>query len=183
MDIETKRLLLRSLRDEDAPAMARRLNNFEVSKNLARVPYPYSLDGAQFFINLQRGFDPRSKVCAISFKCAPDELLGVVAYEFSAENAEFEFGYWLSECCWGQRIMSEAAASLVRFAFTQTDITDLLSGFHVDNPNSGRILRGIGFEETHEAMNFSVAQNKDVPVTKLCLTRDAWLEKQKGRAN
>jgi RimJ/RimL family protein N-acetyltransferase len=59
----------------------------------------------------------------------------------------------------------------------------LLSGFHVDNPNSGRILRGIGFEETHEAMNFSVAQNKDVPVTKLRLTREAWLEKQKGRAN
>jgi RimJ/RimL family protein N-acetyltransferase len=174
MDIETKRLLLRPLHNDDAPVMARRLNNYEVSKNLARVPFPYTLEVAHFFINLQRQFDELSKVCAIAFKCAPDELLGVVAYEFSAEKDEVEFGYWLSECCWGQRIMSEAAAELVRYTFTQTQILGLGSGYHTDNPNSGRILRKLGFEETHQEMNHSLAQGKDVPVTKLRLTRERW---------
>jgi RimJ/RimL family protein N-acetyltransferase len=169
MDIETKRLLLRPLRDDDAPAMVRALNTFEVSKNLARVPFPYTLDDAHFFITLQRRFKDPSMICAIAFRCAPDELIGVISFE---DN--LEFGYWLRECCWQMGIMSEAAAALVRFAFDQAKLGELRSGYHIDNPNSGRILRKIGFVETHQEMNFSLAQGKDVLVVKMQLTRERW---------
>jgi RimJ/RimL family protein N-acetyltransferase len=169
MELETKRLILRPLRDDDAYAMAIALNNFEVAKNLARVPHPYSVSSAMAFINLQRDFAQPSVVSGIVFKCAPDELIGLVAYE-----ANQEFGYWLRECCWHMGIMSEAASALVRHAMTQTDIVYLNSGYHIDNPNSGRILRRLGFLETHVEMNFSIAQNKDVPVMKMQLTRSNW---------
>jgi RimJ/RimL family protein N-acetyltransferase len=169
MELETKRLLLRPLRDDDAYAMTSAVNNYEVSKNLARVAYPYSLGDAKEFINLQRGFEKPSQTCAIAFRAAPDELIGVVAYE-----ANLEFGYWLRQCCWNMGLMSEAAAALLQHAMTQTDIPRLKSGYHTDNPNSGRILRKLGFIETHVEMNFSVAQNKDVPVMKMVLTRETW---------
>ena len=44
MDVElrTPRLLLRQPRPGDAPRIARFLNNFRVTGNLARVPYPYT---------------------------------------------------------------------------------------------------------------------------------------------
>jgi RimJ/RimL family protein N-acetyltransferase len=171
MEIETKRLLLRPLRNDDAAAIQRGINNFEVSKNLARVPFPYSVEDAMFFINLTRGFDPVSEVCAITFKCAPDELIGVVSYE---DN--LEFGYWLRECCWGMGIMSEAASALVHHAFANAKIDALNAGYW--NPVSGHILRKLGFEETNQSMLFSKAQNKEVPVIKMRLTRDRWVARQ-----
>jgi RimJ/RimL family protein N-acetyltransferase len=170
MDIETKRLLLRPLRDDDAPAMVQALNNFEVAKNLARVPFPYTLEGADFFIALQRDFKQPSMTCAIAFRCAPDELIGVVSYE---DN--FEFGYWLRQCCWHMGIMSEAAAALVQYAMTQTEVAAFSSGYHIDNPHSGQILRRLGFEEMHEELNFSIARGEEVPVAKMQLTRAGWL--------
>ncbi len=182
MELETRRLLLRPLREDDAPAIARGLNNYNVVKNLAVVPFPYSIADAKFFINLQRGFDPRAKTCAIAFRCAPDEVIGVVSYNYHADGDRFEFGYWLRECCWHMGLMSEAAAALVRFAMMQTEIKALHSGYHTDNPNSGRILRKLGFVETHLAMNKSSAQGKEVPVMKMVLPCETWLAQQKGRA-
>ncbi len=182
MELETKRLRLRPLRDDDAPAMARGVNNINVSRNLARVSFPNTLQQSQDFIALQRTFDPATKLCAITFRCAPDELIGVVGYEKN-ENGEFEFGYWLRECCWKLGIMTEAATALVTHAFTQTEISLLHSSYHLDNPNSGRILRRLGFIETHRAMSFSLAQNREVPVMKTRLTRDRWQAQQKSRTS
>ena len=50
MELETRRLLLRPLRDDDAHAMALALNNLNVSGNLARVKIPYAVLDAHSFI-------------------------------------------------------------------------------------------------------------------------------------
>ena len=175
MELETRRLLLRPLRDDDAIAMAQALNNFNVSRNLARVKFPYAVQDAQTFIDLQRTFDLRSAICAITFRAAPDELIGMVTYEYDEKNPAPELGYWLRECCWNMGIMSEAATALAGYAFTQGGVDALRSGYHIDNPNSGRILRRLGFVELDQEMNFSLAQNKEIPVMKLRLTRESWL--------
>ncbi len=180
MELETRRLLLRPLQDHDAPAMAHALNNFEVSKYLSRVPFPYGLDDARNFINLQRGFDPATKICAIAFRAAPDELIGVIAYERKANGVGFEFGYWLSESCWGMRLMTEAAIAMVGQAFLTDGIDVLSSGYW--NPVSGRLLRNLGFVETHRTTILSLAQKREVPAVKLELTRAMWVAQQKGRA-
>lgn len=180
MELETRRLLLRPLREDDAPAMARALNNYDVAKNLSRVPFPYTLEDAAQFIDLQKGFDARSRVFAIAFRAAPDELIGVIAYEFEVGDAHAELGYWLHEACWGMGLMSEAAAALVSHAFAVGDVEELRAGFW--NPVSGRILRGLGFEETHLGPIFSVAQNREIPAVKLRLDRSMWLGQQKSRA-
>ena len=172
MELETKRLLLRPLRDDDASAIARDLKPYDIAKYLARVAHPYTLQDAKTFIQLQRSFTVNSKLCAIAFKCAPDELLGIVSYEYSAEKQKTEFGYWLSESCWGQRIMSEAAKALVNHAFTKGEVEALHAGYW--NPISGRLLAKLGFTATHESLSFCLAQNMKVPSQKVRLTIDEW---------
>ena len=181
MELETRRLILRPLNNEDAPAMAQALNNINVSRNLARVKFPYTLQDAEAFIARQFAFDQRSVVRAIAFKCAPEELIGMVSYETTQEG-KLVFGYWLRECCWHMRIMSEAAAALVHHAFAEGGVEALESAYHADNPNSGRILRRLGFIETHSEMNFSLARNQTVPTMKLSLAREDWHSQQKSRA-
>ena len=180
MELETRRLLLRPLRDDDAPAMARALNNYEVAKHLSRAPFPYRLEHAEQFIALQKGFDERSVISAIAFRAAPDELIGLVSYEFEPGDAHAEFGYWLHEACWGMHIMSEAATTLVAHAFGAGEVEELRSGFW--NPVSGRILRGLGFEETHKASIFSAVLNRDTPAVKLRLSRVMWAKRYNQQA-
>ena len=176
MELETRRLILRPLRDEDAHAMALAGNNINVTRNLARVKNPYTVDDAAGFIQRQRSFDPRSRIFAIAFRCAPDELIGVVSYEVD-DGGKFEFGYWLRECCWGMGLMKEAAKAVVRLAFDVDDIAELNSAFHDDNPASAKILFGLGFEATGHRPSFSLAQGRHVPCTQLRLTQ------QKDRAS
>jgi len=176
MELETRRLRLRPLRDDDAPAIASGINNLNVSRNLARVPFPYHMADAQAFIALQRTFDPRTKVCGIAFRCAPDELIGVISYEWRAHEP-FELGYWLRECCWGLGLMKEAAAAMVGQAMSQAGASELQAYYHDGNVASARILQGLGFEITGQRLSFSLAQGRDVPSTQLRLAQ------QKSRAS
>ncbi len=179
MEIETSRLLLRPLRDDDAIAMAQALNNINVSRFLLRVPHPYSIDDASAFINEQRSFHPRDKICAITFQAAPDELIGVVSYELESDGTTV-LGYWLRECCWRMGIMTEAATAMLNHAFVVDQLAFLNSGYW--NPISGHLLKKLGFEEIGFAKLFSQSLQKEVESSRLHLTREAWADKQKSRA-
>lgn len=50
MRIETARLLLRPVAEQDLDAIVAGINDFEVSKMLARVPYPYARRDAESFL-------------------------------------------------------------------------------------------------------------------------------------
>ena len=182
MELATKRLLLRPLRNDDAPAMTHSLNNLCVSRNLARVKFPYELADAQAYIAWQRGQPLGTTTCAIAFRCAPDELIGMISYETAPGEEGARFGYWLRQCCWHMGLMSEAAAALVDHAFAHGDVSALHADFHNDNPNSSRLLQALGFVEIRQALSFSLAQQAEVPSTQLRLTREAWLDQQKSRA-
>ena len=49
MIIESKRLVLRNWRDEDVDDLVEGLNNINVSKLMAGVPFPYSKNDAKSF--------------------------------------------------------------------------------------------------------------------------------------
>ena len=181
MELETRRLLLRPLRSDDAPAIALGANNLNVSRNLTRVKFPYSITDAREFLALARGFDPRTNICAITFKCAPDELIGIIGYEIMA-TGEFDFGYWLRECCWHMRIMTEAATAMVSYAFEVDHLDGLNAGFHTDNPNSGRILRNLGFIESGVIKEKCLSQGKPVDCMRLQLAQQAWFAQKESRA-
>ena len=63
--LETERLLLRPQGADDIPAIVSLLNDFDVSKNLANVPYPYTEEHGHAF--LARGADDRARGQAYPF--------------------------------------------------------------------------------------------------------------------
>lgn len=169
--IETTRLLLRDVHLNDVDTIVRELNNFNIARNTARIPFPYHRDDALDFISFVKTLDERSLVCAISERSNPTEMLGIASYEFSAEQNNAELGYWLSESHWGKGFMTEAVAAIVHHAFTTAKLSHLVSCYHNDNPVSGRILRRVGFVEIGQCTSFSKAQGKDIAVTNLKLSR------------
>lgn len=173
--IETERLILRPVAESDVDALVCELNNFNIVRNTARIPFPYHRDDAIEFLQFIKTLDSRSLVCAISSKAAPHEFWGIISYEFSVEKNDAELGYWLSETQWGKGFMSEAVKAVIGHAFVNSQLDKLIARFANDNLISGRILKNLGFIEVAQSKNYSKAQGKEVQVTNLMLTRERWL--------
>ncbi len=178
--IETPRLILRPPRKDDADTLARELNNFRISRNTGRIPHPYHLKDAEDFLFRANHMAPPSGAWAISRKPNAQELIGVISLDHDAVKDTVELGYWLSESVWANGFGSEAAGAVVDHAFQNLELNALVSCFHDDNPVSGRILSRLGFQVIGPCTSFSRAQNKDVAVTNLHLSRQGWA-KNKGR--
>ena len=88
-------------------------------------------------------------------------------------------GYWLGVDYWGKGYATEAAAAVVDHAFTISKVQSLPSGYHKDNPASGRVLSKLGFRIVGEEMQESVGSGGTVDTWLLLLTRADWLA---GRA-
>ncbi len=174
--METNCLILRSLRATDADAIVAQIGNYNVSKNLARVPYPYTLEDANWFFGWIKGFDDKSLFLAITEKQNVDQLIGVISYEYLIEKDDAELGYWLAEPFWRKGYMKEAAQAVVDYGFEVSDLNQMVSCFFNDNPNSGRVLHSVGFENTDSCSAFSKAQGIEVPVTNTKLSRARWLQ-------
>lgn len=176
--LETPRLLLRHTEMRDAGTFVEELNNFHIVRNTARVPFPYHHDDAVEFLLFANGLDDRSCVAAITLKSEPDELIGVISYEWSNAKQDAELGYWLSERVWGKGFGTEAAAAIVDHAFGVNGHAKLVACFHNDNPASGRILSRLGFKAAGACSNFSKAQRREVAVTNMQMLRSDWVTKK-----
>lgn len=177
-NIETERLVLRPLRKDDGPEIAFKIDNFEISKNLARVPFPYHLSDAEEFLDWVASLDHRSAFRVIALKQQPETLIGIISYDWNENNQRSELGYWLVQEHWGQGLMTEAARAMVELAFTESGLTALSSCYFNENPASGRVLGRAGFMHTGTCTQFSKARGHDVAVTTVALTRDDWLNKK-----
>jgi RimJ/RimL family protein N-acetyltransferase len=173
--ITTPSLVLRPFENKDAEAITVQIGDYDVCKNTARVPYPYTAADAQAFLGWVEGLDVRSLCLAITERDGNDRLIGAISYEFVSAKADAELGYWLAKPYWNRGYMKEAAKAMVHHAFTATQLPLIVSCYFNDNPNSGKILRGVGFEDAGQCTVFCKAQGMDVPVANMRLSRERWL--------
>lgn len=176
--IETSRLVLRPLKSTDGRAIATKIDNYEISKNLSRVPYPYHLSDAEEFLDWALQLDHRSAFRAISLKQETDVLIGVISYDWMEHKQRAELGYWLVEEHWGKGLMTEAVCAMVELAFTTSELENLAACYFNENPASGRVLSHAGFLVKGSCTQFSKSRSEDVPVTTAELTRENWRNKK-----
>lgn len=62
MIIESKRLILRNWKDEDIEDLVEGLNNINVAKWMAGVPFPYTKKDAKSFIEIAKNQDEKVKI-------------------------------------------------------------------------------------------------------------------------
>ena len=110
--LETRRLILRPLRQEDVPAIQRRFPRWEVVRYLAaHVPWPYPDDGAASHVAHCLGQMARGEKCfwSIVLKDGPDELIGRIELWPDDGVSRDQRGFWLDPAFAGQGLMTEAA--------------------------------------------------------------------------
>ena len=139
--LETERLVLRSPTASDTSAIVAGMGEWEVARNLARVPHPYTQSDAEAF--LARVGVTADLVLGITLKCGAAYIGGCGAH--AQGDGAYEIGYWLARPYWGFGYASEAARVVVSYAFEVLGATHLTAGWFADNPNSGRVLQKLGF--------------------------------------
>jgi RimJ/RimL family protein N-acetyltransferase len=144
--VATARLVLTAPTAAHAPAIAQLANNRNVHQWMARLPFPYTLEDAHFFIE---HIAPSDAECCFAI-IRDDELIGVVGLSFAEDRAP-ELGYWLGEPYWGLGYATEAARAVVDAA-RAAGATALRSRALKSNAGSRNVLRKAGFTETHEAI-------------------------------
>ena len=145
MFARTARLTLRPAWPEDAPQLAAAIGHESVTRNLSKVPWPYSLADAEAFLKIPR--QPRDVFCLIlEHKGAYPRLIGGIG--MGAIEGGHEFGYWLTPSAWGRGYATEAGRAMVAAARHTLGLHRLKAGHFVDNPASGRVLTKLGFRPT-----------------------------------
>ena len=162
-EVQTQRLKLREPDEKDASELTRLIGDWEVSKWLARVPYPYALDDARVFIENVRA-TASSGYGANFFVDLDGALIGGAG--LTGENANtLELGYWIAREHWGFGYATEAAAGLINYAETRLGCTRIEASYQNDNAASAWVLRKLGFRQCGEKSTFSLARNFHVRST------------------
>ncbi|MXQ07820.1 GNAT family N-acetyltransferase [Alphaproteobacteria bacterium GH1-50] len=165
-ELRTPRLTLRPLEMTDADAIVEGVGNFDVSKWLAVVPYPYGRADARWFLNRVR--EERRKVWAI---CNAHGLIGV-------GGIEDELGYWLARPAWGKGYGFEAAHAIVAHWFSDPEAGTLLSHVFDGNDRSAAILTALGFRPVERVERDARALSQRVTALRVSLTRADWERRQ-----
>ncbi|WP_280854466.1 bifunctional GNAT family N-acetyltransferase/(deoxy)nucleoside triphosphate pyrophosphohydrolase [Pararoseomonas indoligenes] len=157
-------LTLRALRAADAPQLHRLVNDWEVARMLARVPFPYSLELAEDWIASTRAQIEAGTAWHLAVE-RDGALLGCVGLTTARDAPRHaELGYWVGRRHWGQGIGPEAAGRLARWALANLDIDVIHASVLEENKRSAAVLARIGFLEDGMAEQDFTARNARLPV-------------------
>lgn len=157
-EIVTQRLSLRPLSAEMADDVVAGLDDFEVARWLARVPYP-----------VVRA-DVEARIAQVAAERLPYWGIYHGARFCGVISNDTHLGYWLRRDAWGQGIMTEAARAVLAAHFSRPDAPPVGSGHFLGNAASAAILQKLGFSPSgapHPVQSLSLPE----PL----LHQDMWL--------
>lgn len=156
---EPTSVFLTPLYPTDAPAMNRILNTPEVSPRLLRLPFPYTLDHAVSYVDLQQSSAATSlplQAIRLAHPSAEGRFVGSVGLTERTSNS-FELGYYLDPGFWGKGIMRMAVLGALTWAIEEVGVQEVRVRVVVGNLRSLRLL-----EEIVGTMGFERLEDEDI---------------------
>lgn len=138
--IETKRLLLRPLKTDDAQMMFDHwMSDAEVTKYLTWQAHQSVLE-TQELLNIWVDAY-QNEDCYRWGICIDENVIGVIDVVKTDHNIKSkEIGYCLSKSYWSQGIMSEALVAIVHYLFENSDVNRIEAYHDTRNPYSGAVM-------------------------------------------
>ena len=154
--IETERLVLKKIVDADKERLVSLIGDFQVSKNLSKVPYPYTLDDADEW--LERSHNQKFNLNIF----LNDDLIGGVGLT-PAEDDFYELGYWLGVDYWGQGYATESVMEFLNYTKSNSPCEKLKANVFKENIASTKVLEKNGFKRVEDREVFSISRQENVP--------------------
>lgn len=165
-EIATPRLVLRRLRPDDRAEYIAAINDYQVAKWLAVVPFPYTQGDFDAWLDLSARL-PFTYIIALD-----DRPIGTIGLSHARDGTVETFGYWLGRDHWGNGFATEAARALIAAA-ERAGIKQIDATYYVGNDRSGRVLAKLGFRPVGAMTTWSHTQSADVNAILMRLTLDS----------
>ncbi len=173
--LATERLSLRPYRPEDAADLHRLINDWEVCRSLAAVPYPYPRALADEWIDsANRSLaEGTAYHLAITGKEGDAEVIvGGVGLRVDPAANIGRLGYWVGKRFWGHGVATEAAGRLARWALANLDLQAIEASVATDNTASIAVLRRISFVEDGGGSEHFRTRDAELPILRFVATRE-----------
>ena len=151
MILETKRLVLREWSKWDINDLFEGLNNKEVTKWLAHVPFPYTKKDAKEWIvfcvkNSKKGKNRDSYEFAIELKSEKKVIGGISLSRINKFQGTAGGGIWINAKYHGQGYGTEAFGERLKFAFNKLKLRRIENGFFKENKSSFKMQKRFGYK-------------------------------------
>ena len=156
--LETKRLILRPWREEDAEMLYKYAKDPEIGPPAGWPPHT----GVENSREIIRDVLSAPETYAVCLKDdSPIGSIGLMMKNVTTmtdRDGECELGYWIAKPYWGQGLIPEAAGELLRYAFEELKMGAVWCGYYEGNEKSRRVQEKLGFVYRYTTENLDVKQ-------------------------
>ncbi len=183
MELQTKRLILRTWQESDAEALYKYARNPHVGPIAGWSPHT-SVENSREIIKTVLSA-PETYAVVLKETGEAVGSIGIMTVRsetYSAEMAdgECEIGFWIGEPFWGQGLIPEAVNELLRYAFEKLKRTAVWCGYFDGNEKSKRVQEKCGFVYSHTEYNKWVPLLNEFRTEHFTkLTLEQWEEKNR----
>jgi RimJ/RimL family protein N-acetyltransferase len=151
--IETARLRIRSLGDDDLADLVALIDNWEVARWVSSVPHPYSeADGREWIALVRQDHATgRPRRFAVALQ-ETDRLIGGVGLDGSTGDGSEEpsLGYWVGQPYWRHGYGREAVAAVIDYGFRTLGLETIRAYTDPSNAASQKVLLRCGLKNVGE---------------------------------
>jgi len=145
--LETERLILRPLCDNDALNLSRVANDWNVAKFLSSMPHPFTLEVAKNFIqDSNKSYLENENIVFAIVKKNSNEIIGIIELDLNSKDNHATASYWIGKDYWDRGYTTEALEEIVRFGFEDLNIHRITSHHFHNNPASGKVMQKVGLK-------------------------------------
>lgn len=164
-ELETERLILRKVTENDVTSMYEYGNDPEVSKYVTWERH-LTLSDTEDYLNfvLENYQEGRLAPWAIEYK-ADGKMIGTIDFvQWKPSHQVAEIGYVLHREYWGKGIMTEAANRVIQFGFEHMDLVRIQAVCLPENTGSFRVMEkaGLTYEGTLKKARKIKGKNQDI---------------------
>jgi ribosomal-protein-alanine N-acetyltransferase len=147
--LETPRLILRPYTLDDAQRLTDLLQDPEIHRWTANIPFPYTLDHAREFLTRCEADNASgaSFVWAITDRDSGDVIGAMGLHDVVPDRGHAELGYWLGEAYRGNGYATEAARRVISWCFEVGEFHRIQATYLPGNQASAGVMRNIGMRE------------------------------------
>lgn len=150
MELKTKRLILRKPKKSDWKDIVEGIGEYDVSKMLLKVPYPYKKKDAEDFIK-RKIIKWKQKVkddylFMIELKSEKKVIGAIGIHKVDNFFRTGETGSWVNKKYWRNGYMTEAKIAVNNFAFNKLKLRRLESPVYTDNVASNATQLKMGYK-------------------------------------
>ena len=173
MLFETKRLLLRPWREEDAEDLYTYASDPDVGHPAGWAAHT-SVENSREIIRTVLSAPETYAVCLKEGGKAVGSI-GLHRNDLAERDDEYELGYWIGKPFWGQGLIPEAAREILRPAFADLGMARIWCGYYDGNVKSRRVQEKLGFAYHHTTEGIEVPLVGEIRTGHaMLMTREMW---------